>query len=641
MASEYIQDEGTGVWYPLPGSNSFKADLFPDVSKTSGKPVLRCSGCKKIAYVQEKHANEAADRTGGTVYFDQKCGWWHLKLPPAPKNGVIHKRDYQEAADELFFGYFAQGNVGNPIIAMPTGPGKSIVIAEIIRKTFAMYPQWPSRVMMLTHVKELIEQNFKTLLKVWPTAPAGIYSAGLGRKDTTAPITFAGIQSVYQCAHLFGRIDIVLIDECHLVSPKSETMYAAFINELRKVNPNLRVAGFSATPYRLKHGLLTDSDGLFTDVAMDLTSRESFNWLIAQGWLVPVVPKQAKKELDVTGVKMQGGEFVQHDLQERVDHEEITVAALQEAVVVAESRQHWLVFASGVQHAEHIADYLDSVFQIPAAAVHSKLEPAERDRRIRDFRAGKLRALVNNNILTTGFDYPDIDCIVMLRPTASPGLWVQMLGRGTRPVYPPGMPIDTMEERLAAIAASTKRNCLVLDFAGNTKRLGPINDPVLPRARGKGAPGIAPVRLCEACGCYSHASARFCENVPDCGVEFPRAIKISSQASIQDLISGTIPTIESHPVTKVTYGIHKKEGKPDSMKVTYYSGFRRFTEYVCLDHGGYAARVARRWWEQRSPWGVPPTVADGMAAIDYLRVPSKITVAEKNKYPEICGYEFV
>src|SRR5690606_13490631 len=227
-------------------------------------------------------------------------------------------------------------------------------------------------------------------------------------------------------------------------------------------------------------------------------------------------------------------------------------------------------------------------------------------------------AVVNYNILTTGFDFPEIDCILVLRPTASPGLWVQMLGRGTRPC--PG-----------------KTNCLVLDFAGNTARLGPINDPVLPRQRGKKGAGVAPVRLCEHCLTYNHASARFCT---ECGAEFPKNIKLLAQASTQELIAGVLPKIETFKVDRVVYSVHKKDGRPDSMRVDYYCGLRRFSEYICLDHQGYAHRIARQWWEMRCPWGVPPSVHDGMRAVDSLRTPTEIRVVMKPRYPEICGYTF-
>jgi DNA repair protein RadD len=527
-------------------------------------------------------------------------------------------RDYQEQGVYSLFDYFAHKG-GHPIVAMPTGTGKSVVIAEFIRRAYTEYPG--TRIMMLTHVKELIEQNLKHLLKVWPTAPAGVYSAGLKKRQSHAPITLAGIASVYKKADLFGRVDLVLIDECHLVNNQDSTRYQQFLDALRLVNPKLKVIGLSATPYRLKHGMLTDPGGLFTDVCFDLTSREGFNWMVAQGWISPLVPKKTKTDLTeiVRNVRMQGGEYVLDELQQALDVDAITHAAIKEAISFASDRNHWLVFATGIQHAEHVAGALVDL-GITATAIHSQLSNAERDDRIAGFKSGRFQVAVNNNVLTTGFDFPEIDCIVMLRPTASPGLWVQMLGRGTRPS--PG-----------------KKNCLVLDFAGNTARLGPINDPVIPKQRKKGPPGIAPVRLCDACGCYSHASARFCEN-PDCGIEFPRSVKITATASTEELIAGQLPRVEKFRVQKVVYRVHQKTGRPDSMRVDYWCGVRRFTEYVTLDHPGYAGRQARMWWELRCPWGVPPNVAAGMKAINDLRVPTFIHVAIDEKYPDIRGYEF-
>lgn len=529
----------------------------------------------------------------------------------------IELRDYQQAAVDSLWGYFSQSK-GNPVEALPTGTGKSIIIAEFTRQAMMAYPR--TRIIALTHVKELIEQNLSTLLKIWPQAPAGVYSAGIGRKEK-APITFAGIQSIHKKAKMFGHVDLVIVDECHLVNNRSNSMYRSFLAELREINPALKIIGFSATPYRLGQGMLTDADnGMFTDVAFDLTGRQAFKWLIEQGWLAPLIPKRTATELDVSGVKMSGGEFVQSQLQLQVDQDAVTIAALEETVHLAADRQHWLVFATGIEHAEHIAGYLEDRYHIPASVVHSKLSKEERDQRIAAFKKGELRALVNNNILTTGFDFPNIDCIVMLRPTASPGLWVQMLGRGTRPA--PG-----------------KKDCLVLDFAGNTARLGPINDPVLPRKKGKGPKGVAPVRLCEQCGCYSHASCRFCEN-PECGAEFPKNVKISSVASMKELIAGLTTQITTLDVDRVVYRVHKKPGKPDSMRVDYYCGLRTLTEYICLDHGGYAERVAKQWWELRCPYGIPPSVHEGMQVISELRVPKRIHVLEKTKWPEITGYEF-
>lgn len=545
-------------------------------------------------------------------------------------------RDYQDYAIESIFRYFEEGGEGNPVVAMPTGTGKSVVIGGFIQRAFQRYPG--QRVMKLTHVKELIEQNFEKLLAIWPTAPAGIFSAGLGRRDAYCPITYAGIATAIKAVETFGHVDLLLIDECHLVSPKADTMYQAFINGLKKVNPYLKVIGFTATHYRMGQGLLIEEGGLFTDVCVDMTTLEAFNWFLAEGYLCPLVPRPTRTELDVEGVKIQQGEYNLKQLQEAVDRDEVTHAALLEALEMGHDRQHWLVFASGVEHAIHVAAMLESL-GVSATCVHSKMSDGERDQRLADYKAGKYRAMVNNGILTTGFDFPAIDLIVMLRPTQSPGLWVQMLGRGTRPLYAPGFDLETTEGRLAAIINSPKRNCLVLDFAGNTRRLGPINDPVIPKRKGKGG-GQAPVRICENCGIYCHASLTHC---PECGFEFPRSIKFGFHAGTEALIRDgqEFPQVELFRVHRVVYNEHRKEGRPPSIRASYYCGLQMFDEWVCLEHEGFARKKARDWWRNRATDPQPPeTIAEAFQRLGDLRTPTHIRVWVNKKHPEVMSYEY-
>lgn len=503
--------------------------------------------------------------------------------------------------------------------------GKSIVIARFLQSVFHYYPN--QKIMVLTHVKELIEQNYAKLMALWPNAPAGIHSAGLKKRDVLNQIIFGGIASVAKKWAEFGFVNLILIDEAHLVSPNEETMYRSLIEGLKSVNPNLKIIGFTATPWRLGQGRITE-DGIFTDICFDITGLTAFNRLIAEGFLAPLIPKKTKMILDVDGVHMRGGEFIQGELQNAVDKEEITSVALREAMECGYDRRHWLIFCSGVEHAIHTADML-TMMGIPCGAVHSKMKDAERDQVIADFKSGKLRAVANNNVLTTGFDMPGIDLIIMLRPTASPVLWVQMLGRGTRPFE---------------CAEYKKENCLVLDFAGNTKRLGPINDPVIPRKKGtKG--GEAPVKLCEACGTYNHASVRYCGGSPHpspegCGHEFPIMTKLKQEASTAELIKGDAPIVEIFKIDHITYSRHQKVGKPDAIKVSYYCGFQHFEDYVCLEHEGFASRKARMWWRERSEYPVPETTNAALGTTNLLRTPTHLRVWINKKYPEIMKYCF-
>ena len=552
----------------------------------------------------------------------------------------IVPRPYQAEAENSIWTYFST-NAGNPVVAMPTGTGKSVVIAMFLQNIFFRFPT--QKVLVLTHVKELIEQNYEKLKTLWPTAPAGINSSGLRRKDTRNQIIFGGIASVAKHAKDFGVVHLLIIDEAHLVSPSEETMYKTFIAALKVLNPLLKVVGLTATPWRLGQGKITQ-DGIFTDVCFDITNIEAFNRLIREGYLCPLIPKQTRMLLDVSNVHKLGGEFKANELQTAVNKDEITFAAINETLTHATGRYSWLVFASGVDHAISITSMLQHV-GVDARCVHSKMPEKERDTNIAEWKAGKFTAIVNNGILTTGIDHPALDLIVMLRPTASTVLWVQMLGRGTRPCYWPGYDLGTQDGRLAAIQASHKKNCLVLDFAGNTARLGPINDPVIPRKKGEGT-GEAPIRICDKCSIYNHASARFCGGHPfptdeGCGHQFTFQTKLNTNASTNVLIKEDLPIVEEFKVDSITYAVHSRPGKPPSLRVSYFCKLRKFAEYVHFELPGWGVRKAQEWWKIRSHNSATPVSTElACKTASTLRVPSRIKVWVNKPYPEILSVSF-
>jgi DNA repair protein RadD len=552
---------------------------------------------------------------------------------------VIYDRPYQTEAVQSIWHFFEHNN-GNPVLALPTGTGKSIVIARFLQSVYALYPN--QRVLMLTHVKELIQQNHNKLMAVWPQAPCGIFSAGLGQKDYRRPITFAGVASIAKKASLFGHIDLVIIDEAHLVSPSETTMYRKFLAELLKINPYLKIIGLTATPWRLGHGRLvdpvvnrdgTEAPSIFTDFCFNITGLEAFNRLIAEGYLAPLIPKRTKTQLSIDGVHMRAGEFIDSELQTAVDKEEITYAALKEAMELGHDRRKWLIFAAGTEHADHIGEMLNSL-GVPTGVVHSKRE--DRDETIESFKRGELRAVVNCNVLTTGFDDHEIDMIICLRPTASTVLWVQMLGRGTRPLFIKGYDLNTIEGRLASIKASLKQNCLVLDYAGNTRRLGPINDPLIPRRKGEKG-GEAPVKCCEVCNTWNHASVRFCCY---CGHEFTFETKLKFTAATDELIKGDMPITEVFKVDHITINKHTKKDTPDMIRVSYYCGLNKFDEFVCPEHTNAGAGRALRWWRARTQNPMPRNTAEALELVDRLPHATHIRVWINKQYPEIMAHCF-
>lgn len=526
----------------------------------------------------------------------------------------LQLRSYQQEGLNALWNYFQSGNKGNPLLCWPTGTGKSILPAIWINSVMKLWPT--QRFLLLTHVKELIAQNSEVLQTVWPFAPLGIYSAGLKQKDAAMPIVYAGIQSAKNNPHLFGHRDIIFIDEAHLINQDEASMYQSFLATMKLVNPSLKIIGMTATPFRMGMGMITDG-GIFTDIVHDLCSLDSFNRLIAEGYLAPLVPLRTKIELDVSNVDMAKGEFIQSQLQHAVDVAKVTYEGLRELVEAGHNRRSWLLFASGIEHAEHIAEMLQS-FGIDCAAVHSENSPEFNDKAIVAFKNYSLRSIVNYGKLTTGFNHPGIDLIGMFRPTMSVPLWVQMLGRGTRP-------------------CEGKKDCLVLDYARNTPRLGPINDPVIPRKKGE-AVGEVPVKICDTCGVFNHIKNKICTH---CQSEFDFEIKITKSSGKHELIKSDLPIVETFNVDRVIYTKHQKLDKAPCLKVTYFTGIRSFNEWLFPQSmKGPGRHNFHTWWRLRSPVPPPATVEEALVYTNYLRIPREVRVWVNKPNPEIMGVEF-
>lgn len=522
----------------------------------------------------------------------------------------MNLRPYQRQAVDSIPAYFAEHG-GNPLVVIPTAGGKSLIMATFVREALAAWPD--TRVLIVTHVKELISQNFAEMVAVWPAAPAGIYSAGIGLRQINAQVLFCGIQSIHKRAYELQRVDLVLIDEAHLIPRTSDTMYRRFLRDLGELNPYLKVVGFTATPYRLDSGMLHKGpDALFDEICYEISVRE----LIDQGYLAPVITLATQTELDVAGVGTRGGEFIPGQLEAAVDRPDVTAAAVGEIVKLGDDRRSWLVFGSGVKHCEHIAAEIRQ-HGIRAACIFGDTAPELRKLLVDDFKAGRLRCLCSMGVLTTGFNAPGIDLLAMLRPTKSTGLYVQIVGRGTR-------------------IAPGKNNCLVLDFAGNIKRHGPI-DAVDPKAPSKGD-GEAPVKACPECDAYVHASACTCEH---CSHEFPPTeLKITAQASTAPILSTM--AVQWVPVDRVDYSRHAKPGKPDSLRVTYHAGLLSYREWTCFEHPGFAREKACKWWIRRAPGvSVPSTIEEALANSHALAKPIEIAVRQAGRYSEIVGARFV
>lgn len=265
----------------------------------------------------------------------------------------MHLRDYQRRTIDTLWQWFRANPEGNPIIEASVGAGKSVMIAALAREALT---QWPgTRILMVVASRELCAQNLEKLMHVWPQAPAGVHSAGLGRKDLNRDILYATIGSVAKKAHLLGRVDLLLVDECQNVSPKNAGMYRQLIGELSRYNPQMRVIGWTGTAFRGDGIWLTAAEEpIFTHVAARVTMRE----LLDASFLAPLVSGGATQRLEAEGVRMSGGDFVVSALAEKVDRDELVQSCADELVALAADRRRWLVYGVTVEHARHIAEAL-------------------------------------------------------------------------------------------------------------------------------------------------------------------------------------------------------------------------------------------------------------------------------------------
>jgi DNA repair protein RadD len=518
---------------------------------------------------------------------------------------TIQLRDYQRAAIDAVYDYWSDKRGDHPLIVAPTGAGKSLIIATLVKEA-CEFPG--TRILMLTHVKELLEQNAQELLKFYPQADFGFYSASVGQKRLDKQITFGGIQSIWQRApDMIPPPDLVLIDEAHMLPPKDTTRYGKFISDLVQCNPAVKIIGLTATPYRMDSGYLhKGKDALFDGIAYDIP----VGMLMDQGHLAPVISKGGVKEIDLSNVHKRGGEYIESELAAAASDPELVRAVVEEITTLGQDRRAWLVFASGVNHAEMLRQEFEAR-GVSADVVTGADSKADREGKIEAFRAGRSRCLINVNVLTTGFNVPHVDLVALVRATMSTGLYVQMVGRGTR-------------------TAEGKENCLVLDYGNNVAEHGFI-DAVSPKIKGTGeGTGDAPVKKCPECEFMCPISVPVC---PYCGHQFPpRQLNHGTTSYGGAMLSSQVQA-EWLDVEDVTYQLWKKEGKPDSIRVTYHCGvMRRVSEWLCPDHGGYAAERYKA--RKTALTSYADTTADAMLECEAWTKPSRIKVKPDPQNPK-------
>jgi DNA repair protein RadD len=525
-------------------------------------------------------------------------------------------RTYQSEAIAAVYGHFRTTST-NPVVVIPTGGGKTPIMASICRDAVK---KWNSRVLVLAHVKELLQQTADELRALDPSLPVGIYSAGLKSRDLGYSITIAGIQSIYKRAGELGPINLIIVDEAHLIPESEDGMYTSFLADAKIVNPKVRILGLTATPYRLKSGIIATPEGILNEICYEARITE----LIRDGFLCKLVNKAAVAKVETGRLHIRAGEFASEEVESLVNQDSNVEAAVKEILSYAAERKSVLVFCASVAHIEHVVRVFGDLGH-ECGMVSGETDLFNRSNTLERFKAGELKFLANMNVLTTGFNARNIDCIVMLRPTMSPGLYYQMVGRGFRIHH-------------------GKENCLVLDFAGNIMRHGPV-DMIRPGRASTGT-GNAPMKECPQCHEIVHASYTFC---PSCDYEFPKkedADKHDRQAQDGEIISGEIKD-EEHAVEEVYWTKHTKRkdpSAPPTLRLDYkISLTESISEWVCIEHPdqSFPRRKAIQWWKERSRAPVPDSVDQALSMMDAgaIAQPSHIIARTigGEKWPRIVG----
>ena len=540
---------------------------------------------------------------------------------------MLELYDYQADTVRLVYASLEMGQ--DPVAEVPTGGGKSLINATLCKDIVG----WGGRVLCATHVRELIRQNRDELKELWPEARAGIYSAGLGRKETAQPIIFAGVQSVVPRSNAsnvpaLGRFDAIIVDEAHLVSPKDGTRYRTMIEHVRIGNPSARLIGLSATPMRLGQGYLhAGDDAMFT--ALVKSPLADMPRLMREGYLSPLRTKGGGFVADLSGVRTRGGEFLDEDLQDAFASDRVIEQAVNDSL--DSGRGHWLVFCTGVDNATKVRDRMRER-GVTAEMVLGTTSKEERDELTERFKAGEIRCMVSVGVLTTGFNARCVDLIVLLRATKSVSLYVQMAGRGTR--THPG-----------------KTDCLVLDYGGNVERHGPVDKPVVRPSGSSDGGGEAPAKKCPECNEIIHASIMQC---PVCGYEFPPGGCLLEPVASNGRIMSTdvggqandpAPVVEWIEVDEIDYRVWPgKGGKPETVRVQYICGLNKVCEWICPGHTGFARKKAEQWWRARCKEPLPGDAYGTLSWIieEGITEPTHIEVTTRTgeRWPVVSGGRF-
>jgi DNA repair protein RadD len=421
------------------------------------------------------------------------------------------------------------------LVVLSTGSGKSVIINELIRKSLEAKPD--IKILVAFNRVTLLSQLGQRFENYFGQDKVGFYCGTEQRWENHKSITVGSIQSL-KLDDL--NYNLIIFDEVHNVN-EEEGRYADFIKHQIQQNEKTKIVGFTATAYRAD-GFIYGKGKLFTHI----TYERGLKFFIKNKFLVPPVCKQPDHQIDLKQLRVLRGEYRQDDIDAQTMNLKMAQDQVRDALNRSQGRKKIVWACASINHAELIRDLLREENET-ALTLHSKMDWDARNFAEDEFKNGQTRHLTFVTVISEGYDQTDIDCVVFMRPTKSPALMVQIVGRGLR-------------------LHEGKDDCLVLDYGNVISTLGPLEAPVIQK-KGKGTSNLTPSqKSCPECRTYVAPRTMLC---PDCGYNWPKADALKLNLTADENVSFFAKTIKTMKVNNVRLSHHISRSSTKSFKLSY------------------------------------------------------------------------
>lgn len=513
------------------------------------------------------------------------------------------------------------------LVQAATGAGKTILFSALIRHCME---RWNMRIGVLAHREILVRQARDKLLSVWPEGKdsIGLACASVSHDvDLFRPVIIGSPQTLAGRLKEMPPLDLVIIDECHRVPPANEkSQYKTLLDTLEQYYPKIRVLGVTATPYRLGHGYIYGDECRpgKKNWWPKLHTKIGISTLQEQGFLVPLRAKQSDDVSDELGsVGISKGEFNTSELSDVMEKELHIRSAVHAWKKYGEGRSHVVAFCVTIRHAEKLKNaFLHA--GISAAVIHSQMDREERMTALRSFETGACRVICNVGVLTEGWDCTAVDCILMCRPTLSPALYVQMVGRGLR-IHP------------------GKTDCLLLDLSGNCVRHGDVDDPYVEVPSGKKKKNEEKkerMKVCPQCEFLVSMTFREC---PECGYQWPETVIVEKgDVNMTDVSWGA----QTAKVSSWSASSYTSKNGNYLFRLSMSCAIQGVAMPVLVNHffdfeaqsGIWMQSRSRVAWRELAGTEPPMTVDEAVSRMGELHVPDHIQIKRKDRFYNVTGW---